>query len=57
MTVKGIKNDYWKNKEKGMGLGLVICKEFVKKHEGEIWFETKTGKGSTFFFTIKKPKD
>jgi two-component system sensor histidine kinase/response regulator len=45
------------NKEKGMGLGLVICKEFVKKHEGEIWFETKTGKGTTFFFTIKNQKN
>ncbi len=44
------------NKERGMGLGLVICKEFVKKHEGEIWFETNTGKGTTFYFTVKNQK-
>jgi signal transduction histidine kinase len=45
------------NKEKGIGLGLVICKEFVKKHDGEIWFETKAGKGTTFFFTIRNQKN
>ena len=44
------------NNEKGMGLGLVLCHEFVKKHGGEIWFETKTGKGTTFYFTIHDQK-
>ncbi len=40
--------------EKGSGLGLILSKEFVEKNEGEIWFESKTDIGSTFYFTIKK---
>ncbi len=38
--------------EKGTGLGLILCKEFVEKHNGEIWVESKTGKGSEFVFTL-----
>jgi signal transduction histidine kinase len=42
----------FKAQEKGTGLGLVLCREFVQKHGGEIWAKSKQGQGSTFYFTL-----
>ncbi len=38
--------------EKGSGLGLVICKRFIERHQGEIWVENNKEKGTTVKFTL-----
>lgn len=38
--------------ERGTGIGLLICKEFIEKHDGSIFFNSEVGKGTTFSFTL-----
>ena len=38
--------------EKGTGLGLILCKEFIEINGGKIWVESKLDEGSTFKFSL-----
>ncbi|MDH5775391.1 MAG: ATP-binding protein, partial [Nitrospirota bacterium] len=40
--------------EKGTGLGLLLCKDFVEKHGGRVWVDSVMGQGAAFHFTLPK---
>ncbi|SMD32495.1 Tetratricopeptide repeat-containing protein [Reichenbachiella faecimaris] len=42
------------HEERGSGLGLKLCKDFVEMHGGSIWMESKEGQGSTCHFTLNR---
>ena len=47
-----VSTDTLRDKPQGTGLGLPICKDIVLHYRGNIWVESRKGKGSTFFFTL-----
>lgn len=42
-------------REKGSGIGLILCKEFVERHQGKILVKSETGKGSLFSVILPEP--
>ena len=51
-TAEEIVSTHGTDKERGTGLGLKLCKEFLDKNNGEIWAISEKGIGSTFFINI-----
>jgi two-component system sensor histidine kinase VicK len=41
----------------GFGIGLYLCAEIIKQHQGKIWVESKSGIGSTFYFSLPVAPD
>lgn len=44
---------YGTNREKGVGLGLVLCKEYIVAQKGRIWVESAANAGTTFFISLE----
>ncbi|WP_185716176.1 sensor histidine kinase [Larkinella knui] len=40
------------NHEKGVGLGLFLCKEYAEVQQGKLWFESETGSGTSFYLSL-----
>ncbi|CAG5068809.1 Adaptive-response sensory-kinase SasA [Dyadobacter sp. CECT 9623] len=47
-----VESTYGTKNEKGVGLGLLLCIEFVKAQNGRIWFESEPGNGTCFYISI-----
>lgn len=43
--------------EKGSGLGLKLCKSFIEKNKGKLWFDSREGEGSTFYFSLPQKEN
>ncbi len=53
--IKNCISTHGTNNEKGTGLGLIICKEFIEKNGGRLEVQSEPGKGSNFMLTLPRP--
>jgi signal transduction histidine kinase len=51
---KEISTTYGTGREKGSGLGLILCRDFIEKNGGVFRVESKLNEGSTFYFSLKR---
>lgn len=42
------------NNERGVGLGLFLCKEYAEVQQGRLWFESEPGVGTTFYLALPR---
>jgi two-component system sensor histidine kinase/response regulator len=47
-----VESTFGTNNEKGVGLGLMLCMEFIKAQNGKIWLESTSGEGSCFYISV-----
>jgi hypothetical protein len=53
-SLEGSRSNQGTAGEKGSGLGLVLCKEFIQRHGGELWARSEPGQGTAIYFTLPK---
>ncbi|MGM0425183.1 MAG: sensor histidine kinase, partial [Thermodesulfobacteriota bacterium] len=53
-SLKGARSSQGTAGEKGSGLGLSLCKEFIQRHGGELWAWSEPGQGTVIYFTLPK---
>jgi two-component system sensor histidine kinase/response regulator len=56
LNTKEYYTTYGTKREKGSGLGLNLCLDFIKRNNGELFIESEPGKGSQFSFTVPRQK-
>ena len=54
--IDGVYSKPGTQQEKGTGLGLILCKEFLEKNNGKIWIESTVDVGTTFYFLLPTNK-
>lgn len=49
-----VESTFGTNNEKGVGLGLLLCMDFIRAQNGRIWFESESGNGTSFYISIPR---